>query len=217
MTAEAITTQAPIHAAPIEAAPPPSAAFFAGAPGAIGVPTFVAGSIALGFVLTGYTSGGAAGAPIPIIAMATGIGLLIATAWGVALGQTIIATIFGIFAGFWLSYAVLVLGLLHNWFAIPPTDVVHTQSLFLFTWLIMIVLLTLATLRLPFAFTLVFVLIDAALLVLAIATINASTGLTKFGGWLVFAFAAVGAYIFLGLGSVASGGRELPLGRPVIK
>ena len=51
--------------------------------------------------------------------MATGLGLVISAIWAAALGQTLVACIFGLFAGFWLSYAVLVLGLNHDWFAIP--------------------------------------------------------------------------------------------------
>jgi hypothetical protein len=180
------------------------------------VPIFVAGSVALALVLIGYVPGGAVGASIPVIAAATGVGLLISTVWSAAAGQTMVASIFGIFAGFWSSYAALVLGLLHNWYAIPPTAVVHTEALFLITWLVLIVLLTLATLRLPLAFTLLFVLIDAALAVVLASTINASSDLSKVGGVLTFAFAAVGAYIYLGVGSQSTGGPALPLGRPVI-
>jgi hypothetical protein len=221
MTAEAVTTNdtAQTHVAPAAAVaePPPSTAFFAGAPAVVGVPIFVAGSVALGFVLTGYTSAGAVGAPISIIAAGTGLGLVISTLWSIALGQTMVASIFGLFAGFWLSYAFLVLGLLHNWYVIPPADAIHTQTLFLYTWFIIIVLLTLATLRLPLAFTVIFVLIDAALLVLALATQNSSTGLTKLGGWIVFAFAAVGAYVYLSVSSAITGGPDVPLGGPVLK
>jgi succinate-acetate transporter protein len=200
-----------------EAVAPPSAALFAGNPAAVGVPVFVAGSVALALVLIGYVPAGAVGASIPIIGAATGLGLTITTAWSAAVGQTALAAIFGIFAGFWLSYATLVLGLLHNWFAIPATAVVHTQGLFLITWLVIIVLLTLGTLRLPVTFTLLFVLIDAALVVVLAATINASSDLSKVGGVLVFAFAAVGAYIFVGVSTTATGGPALPLGRPLIK
>jgi len=53
------------------------------------------------------------------------------------------------------------------------------------------------------------------ILVLA-ATINGSSGLNKAGGIVVFAFAAVGAYVFAGSLSVATGGKPFPLGRPVI-
>ena len=116
---------------------------------------------------------------------------------------------------------MLVLGILHNWFATAAADVVHTIGLFLITWLVVIVLLTLATLRLPLAFTVLFVLIDAALLVVLAATvstsIDTSNNLNKLGGWLVLAFAAVGAYIFLGIAAQATGGRGVPLGRPIIR
>jgi hypothetical protein len=33
---------------------------------------------------------------------------------------------------------------------------------------------------------------------------------------VAFAFAAVGAYIFVGVSSVATGGKPLPVGKPVI-
>lgn len=199
------------------AAEAPSAAFFAGNPAALGVPVFVAGSVALGLVLLGYVSAAAFGASIPIIGAATGLGLLIATVWSAAVGQTAVATIFGLFAGFWLSYAMLVLGLLHNWFAIPAADVVHTQGLFLITWLVVLVVLTIATLHLPLAFTVLFVLIDATLVVVLAATINASSNLSKVGGVGALAFAAVGAYLFLGIASQATGGKGVPLGRPILK
>jgi hypothetical protein len=52
-----------------------------------------------------------------------------------------VAAIFGIFAGFWLSYAVLVVGLLHNWFGIGLPTVVATEKLFLLSWLVLIVML----------------------------------------------------------------------------
>ncbi|MCU1658337.1 MAG: hypothetical protein JWO57_2993 [Pseudonocardiales bacterium] len=202
---------------PSETADAPSSTFFAGNPAAVGVPVFVAGSVALALVLIGYVPPDAVGASIPIIAAATGIGLVIATIWSAAVGQTALASIFGIFAGFWLSYAVLVLGLTHNWFAISAAAAVHTQGLFLITWLVILGLLTIGTLRLPLAFTVLFVLIDAALAVVLAGTINGSSNLVKAGGWLTFAFAAVGAYLFLGIATQATGGGGVPLGSPVVK
>jgi hypothetical protein len=207
----------PTPAAPADVADPaPSYAFFAGNPAAVGVPVFVAGSVALALVLIGYVPPSAVGASIPIIGAATGLGLVIATIWSAAVGQTAVASIFGIFAGFWLSYAALVLGLTHNWFAITTTAAVHTQGLFLITWLVILVMLTISTLRLPLAFTVLFVLIDAALALVLAATINASSDLSKAGGVLAFAFAAVGAYLYLGIAMQATGGPGVPLGRPVL-
>jgi succinate-acetate transporter protein len=210
-------TQADSPAArPSEVDSPPATVFFAGNPAAVGVPVFVAGSIALALVLIGYVPPAAVGASIPIIAAATGLGLTISTVWSAAVGQSALASIFGIFAGFWLSYAALVLGLTHNWFAIPARAAVHTQALFLITWLVILVMLTIATLRLPLAFTVLFVLIDAALAVVLAATINGSSNLSKIGGVLAFAFAAVGVYLYVGIVSQATGGPGVPLGRPVL-
>jgi succinate-acetate transporter protein len=199
-------------------APPPAApnAFLAGNPAAVGLPSFIVGSVALALVLVGYVPATAVGASLPIIAAATGLGLTISTVWAAATGQSAVASIFGIFAGFWLSYAVLVLGLTHNWFAITPDAAVHTQGLFLITWLVVIVMLTVATLRLPLAFTVLFTLIDFALVAVLIGTLDASTGWLKFGGVLVFAFAAVGAYLYLGIAAIVTGGSALPLGQPLL-
>jgi succinate-acetate transporter protein len=197
-------------------AEPAAVAVPEGNPALIGVPTFLAGSIALGLVLVGYVPATAGGASIPIIMTATGIGQLLAAGWAARLAQNAVASIFGIFTGFWLSYAALVLGLGHNWYGILATDAQKTQELFLLTWLILIVLLTLASLRLPLAFTLLFVLIDLALLFVFLGTSQISASLTKVGGYFVFSFVVVGAYLFFDAMSSATGGKALPLGGPVI-
>jgi succinate-acetate transporter protein len=158
----------------------------------------------------------AAGASIPIIMTATGIGLLIAAVWAARVAQSAVAGVFAIFAGFWLSYAALVLGLTHGWFGIATADVLRSQELFLISWLVVLGLLTLGSVRLPLAFTLLFALVEAALVLDLLGTVNASTGLVKTAGWLVFAFVAVGAYLFLSGMSAATGGRAYPMGRPLM-
>lgn len=194
----------------------------AGNPAILGLPTFIAGSVALGLGLAGVVPAGVLGAPLAIILAATALGLLLAAIWAAAVGQSAVASVFGIFGTFWLSYGVLVLGLDHNWFAITVTAVLATVKLFLLTWLIVIVMLTLATLRLPVAFTAVFVLVDLALLLLYIAFANASplgvpsSGLLKTAGYVVLVFAAIGVYLFFDAASVATGGKALPLGKPLL-
>ncbi|MBK1789464.1 GPR1/FUN34/YaaH family transporter [Prauserella cavernicola] len=200
----AVDTEAPAQSTP------------EGDPALIGVPTFIVGATALGLVLTGYVPADAVGASIAIILPATGLGQLIAALWAAALGQNAVAAVFGVFAGFWFSYAALVLGLIHGWFGISAGAEVSTQGLFLIAWLVMIVLLTLTTLRLPAAFTLLFALIDLALALVLYGTVAGSTGATTAGGFVVFAFTAVGVYLFAGAVSAATGGKPLPLGRPVL-
>lgn len=193
----------------------PAPAPVVGNPAVIGVPMFVVGSVALGLVLTGFVPAAAAGASIPIIMTATGLGLAVAAIWAAVLSQNAVAGIFAIFSGFWLSYAALVLGLTHGWFGIVTEDVVRTQELYLISWLVVIALLTVASLRLPLAFPLLFGLISVALAVLLLATINASTSLTKVSGYVVLTFAALGAYLFVDAMNQAAGGKPLPLGSPV--
>jgi len=194
----------------------------AGDPAMLGLGSFIAGSVALGLGLVGVVPVGVLGAPLAIILAATALGLLLASVWCAALGQSAVAAIFGIFGTFWLSYAVLVLGLDHNWFAITATAVLATVKLFLVSWLVIIVMLTLATLRLPAAFSALFALVDLGLLMLLLAFAGASaagvpsTGLLKAGGYVVLVFAALGVYLFFSAASVGTGGKALPLGRPIL-
>jgi hypothetical protein len=44
----------------------------------------------------------------------------------------------------------------------------------------------------------------------------ASGGLLKTAGYVVLVFAAVGIYLFFGAASVATGGKPVPLGRPIL-
>src|SRR5271170_1995504 len=195
----------------------------AGNPAILGLPTFIAGSVALGLGLAGVVPVGVLGAPLAIILAATALGLLLGAVWAAAVGQSAVAAIFGIFGTFWLSYAVLVLGLSHNWFAITVTAVLATVRLFLLSWLVAIVMLTLATLRLPVAFSALFGLVDLALLMLLLAWEETSplgvpsSGLLKTGGYVVLIFAALGVYLFFGASSAGTGGKGLALGKPLMK
>src|SRR5258707_13158228 len=90
----------------------------AGDPSTVGLPSFIVGSVALGLVLVGMVPASAVGASLPIILAATAAGLFVATIWSANLRQSAVASVFGIFAGFWLSYAVLLRVITHKWFGI---------------------------------------------------------------------------------------------------
>jgi len=203
---------------PVEAeATPEVSGPLAGDPLSLGLPSFIIGSVALGMVLVGFVSPLGAGASLPILLAATGAGLLISTLWAMGLGQSAVALVLGVFAGFWLSYASLLLGLFHNWFGITPTDAKATQELFLTAWIVIITMLTVATLRLALAFTAVLALVDVALILVLIGTIQVSDNVLKAGGSVAFLFAAVGIYIFFGTASIATGGKPFPLGKPILR
>jgi succinate-acetate transporter protein len=219
--ANLVPAQATAQEQELQAAPEPAEAALPGPllgdPMMLGLPCFIAGSVSLGLALVGVVPATAIGAAIPIILTATSIGLFLATIWSASLGQSAVASVFGIFAGFWLSYAVLVLGLTHNWFGIAPASVQATQELFLVAWLVVMVMLTLATLRLPLAYTGVFALVDLALLLVFLGVNETSTGLLKAAGYVVFVFAALGVYLYASTASVATGGGAFPLGRPTVR
>ena len=218
----ALDANADNTAAP-EAPAAPVVGPLAGDPSILGLGSFIVGSVALGLGLVGVVPVGVLGAPLAIILAATALGLLMATIWCAALGQSAVAAVFGIFGTFWLSYGGLVLGLDHNWFAITATAVLATVKLFLVAWLVVILMLTLTTLRLPSAFTALFALVSLALLLLLLAYANASplgvpsTGLLKAGGYVVLVFAALGVYLFAGAAAVGTGGKPLPLGKPLMR
>lgn len=187
-----------------------------GDPAALGLPCFIAGSVSLGLALVGVVPATAIGAALPIILTATSIGLFLATIWSASLGQTAVASVFGIFAGFWLSYAVLVISLTHNWFGVAASSAQAAQELFLVAWLVVMVMLTLATLRLPVAFTAVFFLVDVALLLVFLGVNETSSALFKAAGYVVLVFAAIGVYLYYNTISLATGGGPVPLGKPVL-
>jgi len=189
----------------------------AGDPGLLGLPSFIVGTVTIALGFTGVVPAGTSGAAVPTILAATAVGMFIAAIWAAAIGQSAVAGINGTFAGFWLSYAVLVLGLTHGWFGISPTAIVDTEKLFLIGWLVVMVLLTVATLRLPLAFTALFTLVDVAVLLVLLGTVQPSTNLLKAGGYVALVFAAVGAYIWLSSFSHATGGKQFPLGTPALR
>jgi succinate-acetate transporter protein len=74
----------------------------------------------------------------------------------------------------------------------------------------------LGSLRLPVAYTAMLALIEASFVLNLIGTVQANVTLIKTAGWVIFAFSAVGAYLYLSVLNKVSGGREYPLGRPIL-
>ena len=215
-TVDTSGVSAPASAPP---APPPVAAYMAGNPAVFGLLIFSVGGTNLGISLFGYVSATAQGGSVmPIILMATGMGVLLTTIWAAVQGQTFLATVFGAFAGFWISYSALVLGLTHNWYGIPPADIAHTVAQFLIAWAVVVLMLAIVSLRIPLAFTLILTSALVAVIFLIIGDLNATSAasMDKVAGAFVLLFSAVGFYAFLSTGLESVGGKALPLGRPVI-
>jgi uncharacterized protein len=184
-------------------------------PSLIALPSFLVGAVAFGMVLIGVVPTTVVGAAMPIV-LTAGLGMWVAAIWSARIGQSAPAGISAIVGGFFVSYALLVLGLIHNWFGIPLTAITDTQKLFTISWLVIVTMLVLATLRMPSVFTLLFALVDVALLVNLLSIIQTSANLSKAAGWVVMAASAVVVYLFFSSASHATGGKELPLGPPIL-
>lgn len=190
-----------------------------GDPQLVAIPIFVVGSTALGFQLVEFPSAVALGSPLPIILLATGLSLFVSTLWAAAVGQSFVASVAGLFGGFWLSYGTLVLGLQHDWFKIPAGDVTDTVAMFAISWAVIFLLLMIASFRLPVIYTAIIGLVVVALALVAVAYLRTpvSESTLNAAGVVVFAFAALGGWVFLSVGSRSLGGGGLPMGRPIIR
>ena len=185
-----------------------------GNPGLLALPLVIAGGFGLGLTNTGIVDVGAAA--VPILLSATAVGLFLATIWAAALSQNVNATVYGVFFGFYASYAVLSLGLTHDWFGIAAADADKTTASWLGSWLVTIGLLTILVLRLPWTYPLLLGVVDVALVLLLIGNLTGSATATHAGGWFVFAFVALVGYYYVAALWEETGGRPLPLGRPLV-
>jgi uncharacterized protein len=88
-------------------------------------------------------------------------------------------------------------------------------AVFLICWIVVIVMLTAATLKLPAAFTVLLGLVDAALAILLVNLFWPLFLLKMLASAFVLAFVALGIYLYFHVMSVAFGGKGLPLGRPL--
>lgn len=186
-----------------------------GDPAILGLPGFVAGGVALGLTLINYVP--ALGAALAIIIAMTSVTLFIAAGWAARLGQNALVGVFGSYAGFWLSYSALVLGLTHGWYGIEAADVAHTIALFAIAWLVVFGVMTLATLALPWVYTLLFLLVDIAVALVLMNALDANATMLKAAGWVVFLAVAVGAYLWFGSLRQSTGKPGVALGSPVLK
>jgi uncharacterized protein len=183
----------------------------------LGLGVFCLGATALGMALIGVVPLSALGIVIPVIALATGLYQMVATIWGILLGQTAVAGILGMFSGFWLSLAGLLLGLQHGWYGIGAADVGHAEGLYFIAFAILFFFLLIVSLRLPLIYPAIVAFVVVALVLAAIGGEGGSTGAFNAAGVVILVFAALGFYAFLSSGSVALGGKSLPLGRPIIR
>jgi hypothetical protein len=109
-----------------------------------------------------------------------GIAQLLAGMWEFVKGNTFGAVAFSSFGAFWLSFWYLVTHLPKA----PLSDIGHAVGTYLLIWTIFTAYMLIASIRTSGAVAAVFLFLTLTFLFLAIGAYSASTGMTKFGGWL---------------------------------
>lgn len=203
-------------AAPDPVVAPSPILFAQGDPAMVAIPTVISGAVGLFLTTAGLIPPAAGLAAIPIILASTCLGLLIGTIWAAALGQNVVATLYAVFLGFYASYVAMQLGLANNWYGIAPQFVGSVVQLYLICWLVVIVMLTLATLKLPSVFTLLLGLVDVALALLLVSVRTGSSAANQGAAAFILAFTIVAIYLYFHVMSLAFGGRGWPLGKPLV-
>ena len=216
----------PVSEAPAAAAAP---APDHGNPAVLGVPCAVIGVAALGLFLLGYAPNGAAGALVPLF-LALGIGMFIACVWAIVAGIGPLGGIFGVFGGFFWSFALLYVGFVNNWFGThPPTlsdaatgvALTDTFSVFTLCWAVGGAVLVLATLRLPLAVWLVLVFSELVFVFVFLAFVTgtfAGEGVLRIvAGICALGAVLAGAWVFYVAMSSSTGGGELSMGSPLLR
>jgi uncharacterized protein len=184
----------------------------------LGLPAFIVGWTCVGLALVGVVPAAAVGGIVPILLLGTAVFQFISAVWAFLLGQSLVAAIFGLFSGIAFSFCIFLLGLLHNWFAIPAADVSGVEALFTISWGIVFVFLTWIMFKLPAVYGAIMILVETALGLLSAAYLTGNANLVTAGGAAVLAFSALGVYAWLNVASEAGGGpASPPLGPPLRK
>ncbi|MGI5127534.1 GPR1/FUN34/YaaH family transporter [Pseudonocardia sp. CA-107938] len=184
-------------------------------PGLLGLPCFVVGGLGLSLYLLGYLPAAGLGALVPVVLFVPGLGLLVAAVWGARAGQSAVGSIFGLFSAFWISYGFLVFGLVSGVLGVDAATAGAAQATFLIAWLVAFIGLTVATVRLPLAFTVLFVLVTIAVALVLLAVLTGGAALLLIAGIVGLGFSAVGLYIYVGAMSAELGGKGFALGSPI--
>ncbi|GAA4710288.1 hypothetical protein GCM10023215_60090 [Pseudonocardia yuanmonensis] len=214
-----MSVESDVQAGAHAAAEPPAAAAPAPNPALLGLITFLPSGVTLGLWFLGYLDTATLpGGMIPIVSLSAGLFLLIASVWAARVAANAVAAIFGVFSAFWLSFGLLLTGLTSGWWGVTDAAAVAgVQRTYLLSFTLVFILLTLATLRLPLAFTAGFVFVDITFVLAFLGVSTGNTGLFPIAGITTLVFCAIFAYILFDGFTQDLGGRALPMGTALVK
>jgi uncharacterized protein len=189
-----------------------------GDPVALGASVFLVGALTFGMTFTGVFPAGATGVAVPVAIFVSGLGLFLTALWGLFRGETLLSAIFGTVAGLFLSFGVLLLGLYHNWFAIPAASVPSAEAIFFITFACWFALLLVPSVKLPLVYLIAISVVVASLSLAAAGELAAKPGLlqTAGAGFLVVSFCL--ALLLTNVNTTAVGIKPWPpLGKPLVQ
>jgi len=158
-------------------------------PGPLGLAGFAGTTFVLSMVNANLVGARALGAVLPLAIAYGGLAQLLAGMWEFRTGNTFGAVAFSSFGAFWISFYFL--------FTVVGPVVVgpHGISLYLWMWGIFTTYMFLASLRTTAAVSLVFLLLSATFILLAIGFMGKGhTGITHAGGYVGIATAVAAWY-----------------------
>jgi succinate-acetate transporter protein len=179
-------------------------------PGPLGLSGFALTTFILSLINAGFLSTSHIGIVIGLAVAYGGLAQFTAGMWEFRTGNTFGATAFTSFGAFWISFAILLIGIGITKDNAPDATAV---GWYLIGWGIFTGMMMLASLRTNLATALVFILLFVTFIVLGIGKIQGSTNITTIGGYLGLATALVAAYTALAgvLASVFGGKSILPV------
>jgi hypothetical protein len=187
-----------------------------GDPLALGLSVFLIGALVLGMTFVGVFPVAATGVLVPVAVFTTGLLLLITAGWGVLRGESVLTGIFGTVAGLFLSFGVLVAGLDHNWFAIPPAAVPSAEAIFFIAFGCWFALLLVPSVKLPVIYTITIALVVIAIGLASAGLLAPSATLQQAAGGDFLAVAFCLAWLWLNTHTAAVGLKPWPpLGEPL--
>ncbi len=183
-------------------------------PGPLGLAAFALTTFVLSMFNSGLMGGGGEPIVFGLALMYGGIAQILAGMWEFRTGNTFGAVAFTSYGAFWLSFWAYV-----QFYAadVPAADAGHAVGLFLIAWGIFTAYMFIASLRTTAAVALVFAMLTVTFLFLGLGDAGDSSGLTKAGGYLGLATAAVAWYAsFAGVTNATFGRVVLPV-RPLAR
>ncbi|MEO6472693.1 MAG: acetate uptake transporter [Aeromicrobium sp.] len=188
-----------------EVAAPTPAPTALGDPFALGLASFGISALALSSIMSGLIDGAALPA---VLALAIALGFLTELVAGIIhfqRGETFPAVVFTTYAGFWLSYFLLVQFFLPS----VTADAGAITGMFLLSWAIFSTYMLLAAVRTTQTVLLIFVLLTAVFYLAAFGSFLESATLSKAAGFVLIADALVALYLSASSIVAATWGEEV--------